>query len=88
MDDVDNILSILKVKRDYLTELEKNALVLYSVSQSTLLNLDRDYIDNIKIERLIDTLAYIMERKVYENKHERNIQLSDFENDVRDGVDG
>ena len=83
MEDITNILNILKLRPDYLSEVEMNALLMYSVSNSTLLNLERHYYDTIKIERLIDTLAFIMEIKVYQNKDERNIQLSDYENDIR-----
>jgi hypothetical protein len=83
MEDINHILNILKIRPDYLSKDEINALFIYSVNESTLLSLSRTYYDNIKIERLIDTLAFIMETKVYENKDERNIQLCNFENDIR-----
>ena len=83
MEDIYFILSILKVRPDYLSKDEINALLIYSVNQSTLLNSCRDYYDNMKIERLIDTLAFIMEMKVYKNNKERNIQLYNYENDIR-----
>jgi hypothetical protein len=83
MEDINHILNILKIRPDYLSKDEMNALLIYSVNQSTLLNLSRNYFDNIKIERLIDTLAFIMETKVYKNNDERNIQLCNYENDIR-----
>jgi hypothetical protein len=72
----------LKVRPDYLSNVEINVLLIYFVNQLTLLSLSRDYYDNIKIERLINILAFLMETKLYKNKDERNIQLYNYENDV------
>ncbi len=83
MDDIDNFLNIVKVKQDYLSPVEKNALLLYSLSPSALLSLNRKYYEHIKLERLIDTLAFIMELKVQEYQDENNIEFIDFENDIR-----
>lgn len=63
MDDLHYVLSILKVKHDMLTTVEQNSLLLYVVNKETLVSCDMSYHDSIKIDRLIDTIAYIMETK-------------------------
>jgi hypothetical protein len=75
MDDLHYVLSILKVKHDMLTTVEQNSLLLYVVNKETLVSCDMSYHDSIKIDRLIDTIAYIMETKVF--------YQSDYENDIR-----
>ena len=64
MEDLRFILEILKVKEATLSDLEKNALLLYVVPRERILNKGIVFNDNIKMGRLIDTLAYIMGSKV------------------------
>lgn len=76
MNDLDTILSILKVRRDVLTDIERNALLLYVVDRRTLESREMSYHDSVKIDRLIETLAYIMETKVLSQgvDHEKDIR--------------
>jgi hypothetical protein len=79
MDDLNYILDILRVKHDILTTIEQNALLLYVVEKETLESSDMSYHDSIKIDRLIDTIAFIMETKVYQ----QGADESDYEKDIR-----
>jgi hypothetical protein len=72
-------LNILRVKHDILTTVERNALLLYVVKKETLTSSDMCYHDSIKIDRLIDTIAFIMATKVYH----QDAHVSDFEKDIR-----
>lgn len=79
MNNLDSILNILKVQSNTLTEVERNALLLYVVDAKTLESYDMSYHDSVKIDRLIDTIAYIMEEKVrLQGVHDFN-----YERDIR-----
>lgn len=64
MEQLDHILGILQVKCDTLTSIERNALELYVVNKDTLETRDMSSSDWVKIDRMIDTIAYIMEKRV------------------------
>lgn len=64
MDDLNFILNILKVNPNKLTDTEKNALVLYVVPSSKLIDGSMTLCEHVKIERLMSTIAYIMDTNV------------------------
>ncbi len=80
MDDLKFILGILKVDIERLTELEINALMLYVLPSTILLDsANIKYRDHVKIERMISTIAFIMGTKVYDKKPSYE---GDFKNDI------
>ncbi len=68
MEDLEFLLNILKVKTTTMCPFEKNALLLYVVDRSKIEDNNLTHNDHVKLDRLMDTIAYIMEQRVLEGE--------------------
>lgn len=78
MDDLEFILNILKVDSNNMCLTEKNALLLYVVAKSMIENNSLTHNDHVRLERLMDTIAYIMEQRVHNTTHETTMDNDIF----------